>query len=160
MKTISLLLGIALLGSGSLRAADELYVVCSDADGGTVTETAINLESTIRFADGNIEVYKDGTLVSSASLLSVSNITFKSDSNVAVETVKASALRLVSNPVVDKLVFAGSLPEAASLCVTALDGTVRMRLHNWQGESVNVADLTPGLYFVTVDKTTFKFIKK
>ena len=144
MKTISLLFGMTLLGVSSLCAADELYVVCSDAEGGTVTETAVNLESTIRFADGNVEVYKDGTLVSSTSLLSVSNITFKLDPKVAVETVKASTLRLVSNPVVDKLVFAGSLPEAASLCVTALDGTVRMRLHNWQGETVNVAALTPG----------------
>lgn len=160
MKIISLLFGITLLSVGSLRAADELHMVCSDAEGGIVTETAVNLESTIRFADGNVEVYKDGMLVSSAPLLSVSNLTFKLAPVTAVKTVTNPALRLVSNRVTDKLVFAGSLPESASLCVAALDGTVRMRLHNWQGEPVNVADLTPGLYFVTVDKTTFKFIKK
>ncbi len=161
MKTISLLLGMALLGAGSLRAADDqLFVVCSDADGETVTKTLVNLESTIRFVDGNVEVYNDGMLTSSAPLLSVSQISFSNEPITAVETVTKSTLRLVSNHVADKLVFAGSVSEPTSLYVTALDGTTRLQLRNWQGESVNVTDLTPGLYFVTVDKTTFKFIKK
>ena len=160
MRTISLLLGMALLGSGSLRAADELHVVCSDADGGVVTETTVDLESSIRFADGNVEVYKGGMLVSTAPLLSVSNITFKLETVTAVETVTASTLRLVSNHVDNLLVFAGSIPENASLRITALDGSTRLQLNSWQGDAVNVTGLTPGLYFVTVGKTTFKFIKK
>lgn len=160
-RFLALLAFAALSGTAVAQENVELVVAASDADGEVKASSVVTLDSKLSFTKAGVDVYTGETLDLAIPYADIAKLTFRYDNKTGVETVDAhSALRLRNNPVAESLAFVGYNGDAASLVVTDLRGAVRASVSDWKGEAVNVSDLTPGLYFVTVDKTTFKFIKK
>lgn len=151
----------AFSGMAWAQADVELMVVAADAEGEVVGSSTVTLDSKLSFTKAGVDVYTGDALELSIPYADVAKLTFNYENKTGVETVAAnSGLRLRNNPVAESLEFVGFSGDAANLVVTDLRGSVRASVSTWKGEAINVSDLTPGLYFVTVDKTTFKFIKK
>lgn len=160
-RILALLAFAALSGTAMAQEKVELVVAASDADGEFVASSVVTMDSKLSFTKAGVEVYNGETLDLSLPYADIAKLTFRYSKNTGVATVVAnSGLRLRNNPVAESLAFVGFGEGVKNLVVTDLKGSIRVSIPEWKGEAVNVGDLTPGLYFVTVDKTTFKFIKK
>ena len=146
--------------AATVQAAD-LYVVARDAQGNVVNEAKVNVESTLNFTGTAVEVRSPQSLLATFPYENVSAITFRYGDGAGVGALKVTNnLRLRENPVQANLEIAGFEGEPVSLTVFDSKGGVVLKRDGWNGENVNVSSLAPGLYFVTVNKTTLKFIKK
>lgn len=138
-----------------------LQVVAKDAEGQIVAEAPVSLESRLQFSEEGVEVMTDESLSAVFHYADMHSIGFKYGSTTRLQALdKSESLLLRQNPVPELLEFKQHPAEAANLTITDLKGEVRYSANGWKGEAVNVASLTPGLYFVTVNGTTLKFIKK
>ena len=163
-KTIkSLLLLTALASASGLQAEDVkvLNVVAKDADGKVIAEAPVSLESGLHFTDTGMEVVDNGMLQAVFNYTDMTAFAFQLSTVTGISNVAAdTALGLRQNPVANALGITGFTKEEAALRVTDLKGEIKVSLPAWQGEDVDVSALTPGLYFVTINQTTLKFIKK
>lgn len=163
-KTTRILLfsAVAAISFGAwAQSGQMLFVVAKNAEGQAVAEAPVSTTSALAFSENGVEVLSDGTLSAVFNYKAIQSIGFRYDGTTAVESVTADeTLRLRQNPVPELLEFSSYPADAAALTITDLKGAVRTKIQNWSGEAVNVSSLTPGLYFVTVNNTTIKFIKK
>ncbi len=144
------------------RATDDdgVRVIARNGDGGLVGSVPVNLDSKIRFASDGVEFFEGDTRKSAFKYGHFATLAFLTP-GTGVNTVTAeSPLRLLSNPVGERLEISGLDSDCASLVITSLNGELKLRVAEWRGEALDVTTLTPGLYFVTVGRTTLKFIKK
>ena len=160
-RFLALLASAALAGTISAQEKTGLLVVANDADGAKITETPVNIESKIRFSESGVEVYTGETLSSTTPYAGLSSLKFAYGQGNGIASIAVEKnLRLRHNPVDDILEPIGLQAESACLSVTDLSGSIKVTVPEWRGEAIDVSQLTPGLYFVTIDKTTLKFIKK
>lgn len=151
----------AMAGVAWAQEEVELKVVANNEDGVAVGEAPVTLESKLRFSKSEVNLYTGEILTSAFRYADMKSLSFRYDKFTGMKSVKADTpLRLRNNPVGEFLELLGTSGECRPLSVSDLRGGVRIYLPEWNGEPVDVADLAPGLYFVTVNKTTFKFIKK
>ena len=151
----------AFAGTALAQQKVELKVVANDAEGAEVASSVVTVDSQLRFTAAGVDVYNDGSLEAAFPYADMSKLTFSYDTATGMAAVDAAQeLRLRNNPVAESLEFVGFTGESACLSVADLSGAIKVYLPEWRGNAVDVSDFTPGLYFVTVDKTTFKFIKK
>lgn len=157
MKHIHTLIALLIAG-GATMAAQEYHVIVTDPDGKTAT-APLTLSTQITFPEAGLTV-TNGTDVKEFPWAQVMSVSF--DMPNAVESLRpeVDALRLLTNPADTELRFAGTLDAPATLAVTSLSGMNMILIRDWNGESVDVQALAPGLYFATVNNKTFKFIKK
>lgn len=142
------------------QSGQELIVVAKDAEGTAIGEASVSTASRLCFSEKGVEVVSGEVLSAVFDYSALQTISFRYDNLSGLESISSKdALRLLSNPVAENLEFSGA-PEGASLIITDVAGKVRTRIQDWKGEAVNVASFAPGLYFVTVNHTTLKFIKK
>lgn len=138
-----------------------LKVVANDAEGSAIGAAPVTLESQLRFSAEGVEVYSGETLDAVFGYPGLSSISFSYDTTTGITSAgEFSQLRLRQNPVVDNLGFVGVSEEQATLTISALNGETLVEIPAWKGEDIQVSSLPTGLYFVTVNNTTFKFIKK
>lgn len=160
-RLLAVCASVVLSGSALAQDSAGLKVEASNSEGTVVEEASVDILSKLRFSESGVDVYHGETLAAVFHYSDISKISFRYGNGVGVEAVNAGGkLRLLDNPVAETLELTGFSGEPVQLKVTDLGGSIRAIVKEWNGESVNVADLTPGLYFVTVDKTTLKFIKK
>ena len=153
----------ALACAGSVWAQEEkvLNVVALNEEVEAIAEAPVSLESSLRFTAEGVEVYGEELLSAVFNYTDMNAFAFRYDTQTGISlTPAASGLSLRTNPVVANLELLGHSGEATRLTVTDLRGTVKASAEEWTGEPVDVSALAPGLYFVTVNKTTLKFIKK
>lgn len=162
MKKITRLLLLGALSMVSYNGfANELKLSANDSSGNTIEKVTVALNSRITFNDEGICVYEGENLVASIPYTNLYDLTFNYEGGSGkVENVNVSPLRLKENPVKETLEFTGYEGESTPLSIFALNGTCRLRAENWNGEPVNVASLSPGIYFAIINNNTFKFIKK
>lgn len=154
-KTKAILIGLATVPL-SLSAKVTMTVSGSpDPKEYTVTDNTV-----LVFADGTLDVKEGGTSVGKFTLAEGDMLHFKTDgAAVSLVTEGSGSLRLLRNPVKDRLEFAG-MPEApADMAIHSLDGATVIRAKGWNGEPVDVSALTPGTYLFTIEGKTIKFIK-
>ena len=72
--------------------------------------------------------------------------------------IQGDALALRQNPVEGVLEVLA--PATGDLSVYSLSGAELIRVKGWKGQGVDVSALNPGIYVVTVDKKSAKFIKR
>lgn len=162
-KTTRILLAsaAATISFGAWAEGGQLLVVANNADGQAVAEAPVTTASKIAFSETGVEVLSGGTLNAVFNFRTLKSLSFRYDGTTGVETISAAdGLVLRQNPVAEALEFVSCPAEAASLTITDLKGSVRNKISNWSGEAVDVSTLAPGLYFVTVNNKTIKFIKK
>lgn len=162
-RTIKILLGSALAATSVSASAQtgQLSVVAKDAEGQSVAEAPVGMESKLIFSEKGVEVMNGDALQAVFDYGDIHSIAFSYDGLSGVESAAAaSSLRLLQNPVPDFLEFKDYPADPATLTITDVRGAVRYTAQDWNGEAVNVSALAPGFYLVTVDNTTLKFIKK
>ena len=138
-----------------------LQVVANDTEDAEIGRSPVTLESKLYFTDKEVEVYSGETLSAVFDYSGLKTLTFVYDSTTGISPEGALAqLRLRQNPVDDNLGFVGFADELASLTISALNGETIVSIPAWKGEDIHVGSLPAGLYLVTVNNTTFKFIKK
>lgn len=165
MKKPTRILALLAFGafSGIAFAQEEmdLKVVAHNDEGEAVAEALVTLDSKLRFTETGVGVFKGETMTVGFNYADVTSLSFRYDVRSAAGVVVSPiGLGLRDNPVGESLEIIGMTENSASLTVTDLKGRVRVSLPEWKGETVNVGELTPGLYFVTINQTTLKFIKK
>lgn len=165
MKKMSkiLLPVVAVLCALPARADGEvtLQVVANDAEDTEIGRAPVTLESKLCFSDKEVEVYSGETLSAVFGYSGLTSLTFVYDTTTGIASEGAlDMLRLRQNPVDDNLGFVGFAGEQASLTLSALNGETVVNIPEWGGEDIYVGSLPTGLYLVTVNNTTFKFIKK
>ena len=94
---------------------------------------------------------------------------FSSDTNAvitALEDYSTSSIALFPNPASDAITLSfGNVPGKKSVSVFQLDGKVKLTKEYWSNEGVlNIADYSPGIYFIKVissnSNAVLKFVKK
>lgn len=95
------------------------------------------------------------------SFADVSMLVFKTKDGGA-ETIAADGarVRLLQNPVAERLLFAGTPAEPSAATVTSLAGQTVAHFDGWNGEPLDVAQLAPGIYIFNFNRQSIKFIKK
>lgn len=165
MKKAFRILGLLALSAVSISALaaedDMVRLVAKDKDGKSVGVVPVTLQSKIRFTSEKVEVYDGETAKESFRYGNIATISFISPGTDGVSSVETqTSLKIAENPVGELLQISGFEGAALPLAVYGLDGGVKVSIAEWNGRPVDVSFLTPGLYFVTVNKTTLKFIKK
>lgn len=163
-KTIKSLLLAAALGSASGLWAEDvkvLNVAAQDSDGNVIAEAPVTLESELRFTETGMEILDEGMLKALFNYSDMAAFSFNLSTVTGMSAPTAiSPLGLRQNPVPEALGITGFDSTSAALTVSDLKGEIKVALSDWRGEDIDVSSLAPGLYFVTINKTTLKFIKK
>ena len=144
------------------RAADVLKVVVNDDQGGVISEAEVPFDGSLKF-DRSAVLLRDAydIPVSQFDYSDVFMISFEYVRDASVGSLRAeSILQLRQNPVVDNLEIVGFNGTSAPLKIFDAKGATRMMVKEWKGEALDVSSLSPGIYFVTVNKMPLKFIKK
>lgn len=126
---------------------------------GTTTSLPLSTGTKIVFENGiNLS---EGSSSTHITWDKVSRITFRtSTSGVAgVESV-TSTLALRQNPVGDCIEVVGADQLPARFAVYSLTGARWIEIGAWNGESVDATALPAGIYLLTINNQTIKFIKK
>lgn len=153
--TLTLALGYGLCASASVP----LTVICRDADGNSLGSAPVTTESSIRFTASGIEMTEGSSSSLIAGWKGLSSMVF-TDPDI-VETITASTgLRLLHNPVEALIEPAGAATDNVHLTVTSLAGQTCIDIPEWQGEALDATGLAPGLYILTIDNQTLRFLKK
>lgn len=162
-KSVRMLGAAAIMGLTAIAVQAEVNMVVNQAEGGTTREVTITTASTVTFTASGFTVTGADSQVVDFAYGNVLNITFASGpsaiGNIA-EEAKAT-FRLAQNPVGETLsVITPADFESGRLTITSLNGSTALSESAWDGTTLNVSALAPGVYLLTIDKTTIKFIKK
>lgn len=154
-----LLIASGILASATMLSAHaERSVEVKDHDG-NVAKTPLTVGTHISFGETGIDIINEGESPVSFQYLNISSISFGQGSGVnAIQA--GTSLRLASNPVGDILRIYGFESKTAPLSISSLNGTSMLSIRQWKGEDINVSHLNPGIYLLTINNNTIKFIKK
>ena len=155
-----LLLLIAISTKGTVWG--QSLLVTANGDGGEVlSQTPVTTASVLRFSSEGVEVCEEDQTVAVIPYTGLTTLTFVYGTATGVESVKSTpAFGLRENPVRNHLEVVGYGNDATQLAVYDTAGRQRIAIDGWKGESVNVSTLPSGIYYLTINKTTIKFIKK
>ncbi len=126
-------------------------------------EELITTGTVITFHDGTLALQpnKESEVVT-FNLSDISKLIFTSTTSGIANLLKfKGGFGLVNSIVADYLDV--TVPDnftTADIIITSLSGHTVNRIGNWQGESVDVSSLVPGLYLITINSQTLKFINK
>ena len=146
----------------SARAEGELKIVALDATGNVISEEIVPTDGSLSFSSSGVNLRDAETLpVAKFDFAGLNMLTFEYTSGAGVEEVRAANhLRLAHNPVSENLEIIGFTGSVVPVKVYDSKGALRVVVKEWKGGNIDVSTLAPGLYFVTVNKTPIKFIKK
>ena len=160
MRKFTQLLGVIAVLVVALTARADTKVFVHGAEG-TPQGLVITTASKITFGPDGITVATDGTNQQTFAYGNTAKLTFEAN-QVGVDNIAAAGdFTLAENPVGDQLLI--NVPadfEGAALSVVSLSGQSLLQMQAWQGQPVDVSNLGKGIYLVTIDSTTLKFIKK
>lgn len=155
------LLTAALLACAPLAALADATVSVTNVDP-SVAEVTMPIAKNTVIAFGEIVTITTGDQSKTFFWPQINEIVFKTKwSGVSDITASArQALRLSENPVGDTLLIEGAPEGRSRLAVTSLSGQTLIVVNDWQGAAIDASSLTPGLYLLTVNNETIKFLKK
>jgi len=162
MSKIKLILTIASLLAGIIPALGEGRIaVDPKAEGADPTYVAMTVDTKVNFGPAGMVVVNGDNSVEFA-YGTISKVRFEVGvlSEVSNVLQERTTLSLRQNPVGNTLEILGYDGAPATLAVFSVSGAKALSLAGWQGETVDVAHLAPGLYLVTVNNATLKFLKK
>lgn len=159
MKTLCRLFPAVLLLTGLPAMADSFITLEPSEGSASQSHVPLNMETKMKFTPTGVEI-TNGNEVATYAYGKISKIRFETGTTSITDVTRETSLSLRDNPVTDYLEIDGHDGTPVSLTVTALSGTVLNITDSWKGEGVNVSHLAPGIYLVTINKETLKFIKK
>gem|GEM_PF-1568148 len=162
MRKTSLLLASACMMTTLPLSAKTFLQLNFNETGITPVEEVITTGSVIRFHDGSLSLTDKASEGIVLSLGDLSRLTFiTTPTGITGPVMAREGFGLVNNVVSDALqVTVPSDFTKADIAIVSLSGRLVNRIGGWQGESVDVSSLAPGLYLITINSQTLKFIKQ
>lgn len=163
-KRITLALG-GMLALAGISLSYAKVLVVTPKTGGSAQKVNLTVETKMTFSGKTFEIVSaQGEKPQTFNLTDVSLITFEEgtaggDTTDNRLTVRANPLRLAYNPVGEILRINGYDGGRTTVQIFNVTGT-KIFSSAWQGEDLYVGNLTSGLYFITINSQTIKFIKK
>ncbi len=129
---------------------------------GNLKGTALTSLSKITFAAGNMLVRKTDASIDSYLLSDVFNITFGIYSGVTEITTNSSLLTVFPNPATSCIQLKNLSEITANfICIYSLDGSrLIQKCMNSTSEPIDIRCLNKGMYLLSVNGSTLKFIKQ
>ena len=88
-------------------------------------------------------------------------VTFNEESGLSIETPNAQVTSIYPNPVKDNLTIKNvDNMQESDIYIYSVTGLLVAKYSQWNGESIDVSHLNPGIYFVNTNSTTLKFVKQ
>lgn len=159
--TPRLLLAGVLLGTLACGAAAATDMTVALRSGGEQSFEVTD-HSILHFGNGVLSISSDEQNTSPGiRLADIESIKFRSGAQGMNDLTDSasSALRLRRNPVNDFLEFEGTASYPARVEIFSLQGSRLISIPAWSGNPIDVTSLPQGIYLLTVDNSTFKFIK-
>lgn len=155
-----LIIGLLLLTSSYLKADELISIYLKNTNPSPVRIDVSNI-STIKFKTTKIVVNNIDNTSSDFYFSDIVKITFNEEGTSIIESADTSKTNVYPNPVKDNLTLtnAGNL-FGSDICIYSTTGQLVAKHSQWNGESIDVSHLNPGVYFVNTNSTTLKFVKQ
>ena len=154
-----LIIGLFLLTGSYLKADELISIYLNNSDLSPVRIDVSNI-STIKFKTTKLVVNNNDNTSNDFYFSDIIKITFN-EQGTSIETVNASSASIFPNPVKDTLIIQNAEKIYGSdIYIYSMTGVLVEKYSQWNGESINVSDLAPGVYFVNSNSTTLKFVKQ
>ena len=154
-----LIVGLLLLTS-SYSQADELISIYLNNSDNSPVRIDVSTISTIKFKTTKLVVTNHDNISNDFYFSDVIKIAFNEE-GTSITTPNASTASISPNPVKDNLMIQDAEKMYGSdICIYSVTGTLVSKHSQWNGESIDVSHLSPGIYFVNTNSTTLKFVKK
>ena len=154
-----LIIGLLLLTS-SFAKADELisiYLINTDL---SPVRIDISTISTIKFKTKKMLVTTADNTSTDFYFSDIVKITFNEE-GTSIETQDFSTASINPNPAKDIVTIQNAEQMYGSdICIYSITGMLIDKLPQWNGESIDVSNLSPGIYFINSNSTTLKFVKQ
>lgn len=161
MKSRFCLIIVVLLFASSYVKADELNVYLKNTDMSPV-RIQISDISTIKFKPNRFIVNLQDNTSNKFYFSDTNKISF-STANTLIERTNADAstANVFPNPVGNHLTINNiEKMYGSDIYIYSITGLLVEKHTQWNGETINVSNLTPGVYFININSTTLKFIKQ
>ena len=154
-----LIVGLLLLTSSYTKADELISIYLNNSDLSPV-RIDVSTISTIKFKTTKLVVTNHDNISNDFYFSDVIKIAFNEE-GTSITTPDASTASISPNPVKDNLMIQDAEKMYGSdICIYSVTGTLVSKHSQWNGESIDVSHLSPGIYFVNTNSTTLKFVKK
>lgn len=154
-----LIVGLLLLTSSYTKADELISIYLNNSDLSPV-RIEVSTISTIKFKTTKLVVTNHDNISNDFYFSDVIKIAFNEE-GTSITTPNASTASISPNPVKDNLMILDAEKMYGSdICIYSVTGTLVSKHSQWNGESIDVSHLSPGIYFVNTNSTTLKFVKK
>lgn len=152
---------VAVSSDALAQEGQQLVLVTKDADGNPNARLPLTTASHLYISQEGIRVTSGDESDALLSFDTVRSLAFAfEDINGIASPEAVPSLLLSQNPVYDLLIFSEYPELPATLTIVDMKGSVRHMVDHWNGQAVDVSSLPSGLYLVTVNNITLKFVKK
>ena len=150
-----------MLGACPIAKADCVIEIHPFGSGTEVETVAISTDLKIDFVDKGFDFVRgEGDLVGSYEYSDVKKIVFIANSSVESITGSSADVIVTPNPVVDMITLRGADEFVGSeINVYSIDGQNKLRISEWNGESIDVSYLPAGIYIINTQSKNLKFVK-
>lgn len=150
-----------MLGVCPIAKADSVIEIHPFGSGTEVETVAISTDLKIDFVDKGFDFVRgEGDLVGSYEYSDVKKIVFIANSSVESITGSSADVIVTPNPVVDMITLRGADEFVGSeINVYSIDGQNKLRISEWNGESIDVSYLPAGIYIINTQSKNLKFVK-
>ena len=154
-----LIVGLLLLTSSYTKADELISIYLNNSDHSPV-RIEVSTISTIKFKTTKLVVTNHDNISNDFYFSDVIKIAFNEE-GTSITTPNASTASISPNPVKDNLMIQDAEKMYGSdICIYSVTGTLVSKHSQWNGESIDVSHLSPGIHFVNTNSTTLKFVKK
>lgn len=150
-----------MLGACPIAKADSVIEIHPFGSGSEIETVAISTDLKIDFVDTGIDFIRgESDVVGSYEYSDVKKIVFITNSSVESIVGSEADVIVTPNPVVDMITLRGADEFVGSeINVYSIDGQNKLRITNWNGESIDVSDLPAGIYIINTQSKNLKFVK-
>ena len=161
LKFFPMIASALMLGACPIAKADSVIEIHPFGSGSEVETVSISTDLKIDFVDTGFDFIRgESDVVGSYEYSDVEKIVFKANSSI--ESIADTSIDVIvtPNPVVDMITLRGADQLVGSeINVFSIDGQNKLRITNWNGESINVSDLPAGIYIINIQSKNLKFVK-
>ena len=161
LKFFPMIASALMLGACPIAKADSVIEIHPFGSGTEVETVAISTDLKIDFVDKGFDFVRgEGDLVGSYEYSDVMKIVFIANSSVESITGSSADVIVTPNPVVDMITLRGADEFVGSeINVYSIDGQNKLRISEWNGESIDVSYLPAGIYIINTQSKNLKFVK-
>ena len=161
LKIFPMIAFALMLGACPIAKADSVIEIHPFGSGTEVETVAISTDLKIDFVDKGFDFVRgEGDLVGSYEYSDVMKIVFIANSSVESITGSSADVIVTPNPVVDMITLRGADEFVGSeINIYSIDGQNKLRISEWNGESIDVSYLPAGIYIINTQSKNLKFVK-